>query len=71
MVKVIIWYLNDRYGKFKNIEEEVLEYEIFNDFVVYLGIYIFGNGEIRVYLKEKKLSVFLRNSFKFIYENDI
>lgn len=70
-IKAITRHLNDRYGKPKNTEEEVLEYKILNDSVAYLGIHTFGNGEIRAHSKEKKLSVFLRNSFKSIRENDI
>jgi hypothetical protein len=70
-LKTIIQHLNSRYGKPKNTEEEVLEYKILNDSVAYLGIHTFSNDDIREYSEEKKLSGFLRNSFKSIQDNDI
>lgn len=71
-LKVINQHLNARYETSKSTEDEkLLEYEILNDSVAYLGIHTFSNDDIRAYSKEKKLSVFLRNSFKSIEENDI
>lgn len=54
-----------------NSEKKVLEYEILNDSVAYLGIHDFNNGVIKENSSEKKLSVFLENSFKSIEENNI
>ena len=70
--KVITQYLNSRYeGTKKSNSKEVLEYKILNDSVAYLGIHKFDNDDIKRYSKEKKLSVFLKNSFKSIKENNI
>jgi hypothetical protein len=70
-LEAITRHLNDRYGKPKSAEDKVLEYKILNDSVAYLGIHTFGNDDIRAYSAEKKLSVFLRNSFKSIHEKGI
>ena len=70
-IKEINRHLNSRYEKPKNTEEKLLEYQILNDSVAYLGIHTFDNGDIRAYTEEKKLSVFLRNSFKSIRKNEI
>ena len=50
---------------------DVLDYKILKDSVAYIGIHTFDNDDIKQYSKEKKLSVFLRNSFKSIRENNI
>jgi len=50
---------------------DVLEFNILNESVAYLGIHTFDNEEIRTSSKEKKLEVFLRNSFQSIRENNI
>jgi len=71
-IKAITQYLNSRYKGTKSIyPKEVLEYNILNDSVAYLGIHTFDNDDIKRYSKEKKLSVFLKNSFKSIKENNI
>ena len=71
-LKVINQHLNARYETSKSTEDEkLLEYEILNDSVAYLGIHTFSNDDIRKYSEEKKLRVFLSNSFKSIEENDI
>jgi hypothetical protein len=71
-IKAINQYLNSRYGKAKNTKDKkLLEYKILNDSVAYLGIHTFDNDDIRKYSEEKKLSVFLKNSFKSIHDNNI
>lgn len=52
-------------------EKEVLEYELINDSIAYIGIHNFNNDKIRKHSTEKKLSVFLENSFKSIQEKKI
>ena len=71
-VKMITQHLYSRYGKTKATEDEkLLEYKILNDSVAYLGVHTFDNGDIKEYSREKKLSVFLKNSFTSIEENNI
>jgi len=71
-IKTINTYLNSRYkGTKKAHSKEVLEYKILNDSVAYLGIHTFDNDDIKKYSKERKLSVFLKNSFKSIKEHNI
>lgn len=70
--KAIRQNLNSRYeAPDKNDPEDVLEYTIINDSIAYLGIHTFNNDIIRKYSAEKKLSVFLKNSFESIRENNI
>lgn len=70
--KAINQNLNSRYKKTnKTNTKEVLEYNILNDSVAYIGIHTFDNDDIKKYSEEKKLSVFLENSFKSIQENNI
>ena len=64
--------LDSRYRMPHNAaDNQVLEYETLNDSVAYLGVHTFSNDDIRKYSEEKKLRVFLRNSFKSIRENNI
>jgi hypothetical protein len=64
--------LNSRYTASPEKEEKkILEYELMNDSIAYIGIHNFNNGKIRKHSAEKKLSVFLENSFKSIRENNI
>ncbi len=51
--------------------KELLEYKILSDSSAYMGIHTFDNDDIRKFTAEKKLKVFLKNSFKSIQENDI
>ena len=70
--KAITQYLNSRYqGTRKADTKDVLTYKTLNDSVAYLGIHTFDNSDIKKYSKEKKLRVFLKNSFKSIKENNI
>jgi len=70
--KVISQKFNSRYKRIERTDtKDVLEYKIIDDSVAYLGIHTFDNGEIRNHSREKKLSVFLNNSFKSIQENNI
>ena len=70
--KAISQNLNSRYKEtIKADAKEVIAYKILNDSVAYLGIHTFDNDDIKKYSKEKKLSVFLKNSFKSIKENNI
>lgn len=70
--KVISQNLNSRYERAdKELPKEVLEYKILNDSVAYVGIHTFDNDDIKRFSKEQKLSVFLKNSFKSIQENNI
>ena len=70
--KVISQNLNSRYERAnKELPKEVLEYKILNDSVAYVGIHTFDNDDIKRFSKERKLSVFLKNSFKSIQENNI
>jgi C-terminal processing protease CtpA/Prc len=70
--KAILQNLNSRYkGAKKTDSKEVLEYRIHNSSVAYLGIHTFDNDDIKKHSKEGKLSVFLKNSFKSIEENNI
>lgn len=65
-------HLNSRYKATNNTnDKKLLEYKILNDSVAYLGIHTFSNDDIRKYSEEKKLSVFLKNSFKSIQDNNI
>lgn len=71
-IKVITRHMNSRYEKINTTDDkELLEYRILNDSVAYLGIHTFSNDDIRKYSEEKKLSVFLKNSFQSIQENNI
>jgi len=71
-IKAIRQNLNSRYkSSSKNGTKDLLEYKILNDSLAYLGIHTFDNKDIRKYSEEKKLSVFLENSFESIKENDI
>jgi C-terminal processing protease CtpA/Prc len=64
--------LTSRYEREHNMEgEKVLEYKILNDSIAYMGIHSFSNDDIQEYTEEKKLSIFLKNSFKSIAENQI
>ena len=70
--KAIRQNLNSRYkGAKKTKTKEVLEYKILHDSIAYLGIHSFDNDDIRKYSEEKRLNVFLKNSFKSIQENNI
>jgi len=70
--KAIKQSFTSRYKKMvKTDTKDVLEYKLINDSVAYLGIHTFDNEEIRNNSREKKLSVFLHNSFKSIEENNI
>jgi len=70
--KTISENLKSRYKETNKVEtKKVLEYKILKDSIAYLGIHTFNNDDIRKYSKEKKLSVFLNNSFKSIQENNI
>jgi hypothetical protein len=70
--KAIRQNLNSRYeASSQNDTRDVLEYRMLNDSLAYLGIHTFDNDEIRRYSEEKKLSVFLENSFRSIEENNI
>jgi hypothetical protein len=65
-------HLNSRYeASEKSGAKNVLEYKILCDSMAYLGIHTFDNDEIREYSKEKKLSLFLKNSFSSIKENNL
>lgn len=64
--------LNKRYqGTKKTPGKEVLAYKVLHDSIAYLGIHTFDNDDIREYTKEKKLRLFLKNSFKSIEANNI
>ena len=52
-------------------EKDLLEYEIINDSIAYLGIHSFSNGDIRDESKEKSLKSFLKSSFKSIKESNV
>jgi len=52
-------------------EKKVLEYELLDDSIAYIGIHSFSNDDIKKYSEEKKLSRFLEKSFKSIEENGI
>lgn len=70
--KAIRQNLNSRYeAPKKSGAKEVLEYKVLNDSLAYLGIHTFSNDDIRKYSKEKNLSIFLKNSFRSIEENNI
>jgi C-terminal processing protease CtpA/Prc len=70
--KAITQYLNSRYqGQKKTDVKDVLVYKTLSDSIAYLGIHTFDNDDIKKYSKVKKLSVFLKNSFKSIQENNI
>lgn len=65
-------HLKERYNEVKKIsKKEVLSYKILQDSIAYLGVHTFDNDDIKLYSKEKKLRVFLKNSFKSINENNI
>ena len=71
-LKSIRQNLKSRYeSTSKSVSMKVLEYKILQDSIAYIGIHTFSNDDIRKYSEEKKLSVFLRNSFKSIKENNI
>ncbi len=71
-IKAIRQNLNSRYkASNKNDARDVLEYKILNESLAYLGIHTFDNDDIRKYSEEKKLRVFLKNSFESIKENNI
>jgi hypothetical protein len=71
-IKAIKQNLKSRYAEKKDIDKkDLLEYKTLNDSVAYLGIHTFDNGDIIKYSKEKKLSVFLKNSFRSVEENNI
>jgi len=64
--------LKSRYGETnKTDKKKLLEYKLINDSTAYLGIHTFSNDDIRKYTEEKKLSVFLKNSFDSIETNNI
>jgi hypothetical protein len=64
--------LKTRYPSSKKAgSQKVLEYELLNDSIAYMGIHTFSNGDIKKYSDEKKLSVFLKKSFESIEENGI
>ncbi len=64
--------LNSRHEKTNDKKDEkLLVYEVLNDSVAYLGIHTFSNDDIRKYSEEKKLRIFLKNSFKAMQEDDI
>ena len=70
--KTISQNLNARYRGIKKAEtKNVLEYKILDDSIAYIGIHTFDNDDIKEYSKEKKLSVFLKNSFKSIQDHHI
>jgi hypothetical protein len=70
--KTISQNLKARYpSSIKSDNEKLLEFKILNDSVAYLGIHSFSNDDIRQYADEKKLSIFLKNSFKSIAKNNI
>ena len=67
-----IEHLKKRYqGTGRNTGKEVLEFKILNDSIAYLGVHTFDKDDIREYTEEKKLKVFLKNSFRSIKENSI
>lgn len=71
-IKAMTQHLKSRYkGTKKAVEKDILAYKTLNDSVAYLGVHTFDNDDIKKYSKEKKLSVFLKNSFKSIKENNI
>jgi hypothetical protein len=71
-IEAINRHLNSRY-RVSNIaaDNKLLEYKILNDSVAYLGVHTFDNDDIREHSEEKKLKVFLKNSFQSIRENNI
>ena len=70
--KTISQNLSSRYKrKEKTSTKNVLEYKIIDDSIAYVDIHTFDNDDIRKNTKEKKLSIFLKNSFKSIEENKI
>ena len=66
-------HLNSRYEKPQETtkEKKVLEFEILNDSAAYLGVHTFDNEEIKEFSEERKLKVFLKNSFRTIKLNQI
>lgn len=71
-IKAINQRLNSRYKATKKAKEHnVLEFQILKNSMAYIGIHTFNNDEIRKNSREKKLKVFLQNSFKSIEENNI
>jgi len=52
-------------------EKGLLEFKILNKTTAYLGLHSFSNSDIKKGTKEKKLSKFLKNSFKSIAINNI
>lgn len=71
-INSIIENLQKRYkdGK-KNIQNDLLEFDIISNSTAYLGIHTFSNSDIKEDSKEKSLKIFLENSFKSINENKI
>lgn len=58
-------------GTKKTPKKEVLAYTILHDSIAYLGIHTFNNDDIRKYTEEKKLKLFLKNSFRSIQDHNI
>jgi len=70
--KAIRQNFNLRYKRIEKTDtKDVLEYKLIDDSVAYLGIHTFDNDKIRNHSREKKLCVFLNNSFKSIQQNNI
>lgn len=64
--------LKARHGKsMEERDSKLLEYRLLNDSVAYLGIHTFDNKDIKKYTEERKLAVFLKNSFRSIQKSAI
>lgn len=71
-IKTINENLKKRYqNKNKTKEKALLQYEILDNSIAYLGIHSFSNSDIKENSKEKNLKSFLKNSFKSINNRKI